>query len=183
MTIRVVMQQSIAGNADERYSLADFSFRPGEVVDLDDTLAASWIEGGIAVSQEDFAASIPVTPGNTPPPEPVAPTPPAGFVGDPSETNAVQWAVTLGDTDIAFATPPTTVVIDSVFLIDAEYMTCNDISNFDNPGVVRGTYGSTAAAHDPGAAIYVWAPQTSALSASESAPATKAAPRTVAKKK
>jgi hypothetical protein len=185
MTTRVVIQQAIAGNADERYSLADFSFRPGEVVDLDDTLAASWIEGGIAVSQEDFAASIPVTPGNTPPPEPIAPTPPAGFVGDPSETAAVQWPVGIADTDIAFVTTPATVVIDSVFLIDAEYMTVVDLSSPDNPGVTRGTYGSTAAEHAAGAPIYIWAPQTASDSApaSKPAPASKSTSHTVAKKK
>ena len=42
------MLTSIAGNADARYGLADFSFAPNDVVDLDKTLAASWIDAGHA---------------------------------------------------------------------------------------------------------------------------------------
>jgi hypothetical protein len=70
----------------------------------------------------------------------------------------VQWDVAVTDTDIPFTTPPTTVVIGSVFLIDSEYMTVNDVSNVDNPGVERGTHGSEPAAHTAGTEISVWSP-------------------------
>jgi hypothetical protein len=166
----VVIQQSIAGNADDRYGLAEFSFRPREVVDLDDTLAAAWIEAGIAVAQEDFAAAIPITPGNTPPPDP--PTPPPGIVGDPTETNVVQWPVGLADTDIAFTTAPATVVVDSTFLIDAEYMTVVDVSNIDNPGVTRGAHESIIAEHAAGAVISIWPP--ASVRSIDSAPVSRA---------
>jgi hypothetical protein len=166
----VVIQQSIAGNADDRYGLAEFSFRPHEVVDLDDTLAAAWIETGIAIEQSDFAAAIPITPGNTPPPEP--PTPPPGIVGDPTETNVVQWPVGLADTDIAFTTAPATVVVDSVFLIDAEYMTVVDVSNADNPGVTRGAHESIIAEHAAGAVISIWPP--ASVRSIDSAPVSRA---------
>ncbi len=44
----VTMLVPIAGNADPRYDLPDFSFMAGQTVEVDDTLAAEWIAPGIA---------------------------------------------------------------------------------------------------------------------------------------
>ena len=138
MQIKIV--QSIAGHADPRYELEDFGYRPGEVVDVDDELAASWIDAGIAAGLE----------------EPTPPEPPP--TGDPVETNAVQWPVKEIDTDIALASTPMTVVVGSIFLIDLEYMVVIDVSNPDNPKVTRGTNGSGVATHEAGAAVSIWGP-------------------------
>ena len=53
--MKVKIIEAIAGNADERYGLSDFSFRPGEEIELDDTLAAAWIESGRAAPVESAA--------------------------------------------------------------------------------------------------------------------------------
>lgn len=50
--MKVRFLQAIAGHADERYGLDDFTFRPGEEQEIDDTLAASWIESGVAEAAE-----------------------------------------------------------------------------------------------------------------------------------
>jgi len=42
------MKTSIAGHAEPMYGLPDFSFRIGEIVDLDQKLAEAWIASGIA---------------------------------------------------------------------------------------------------------------------------------------
>lgn len=76
----------------------------------------------------------------------------------PTSTAIVQWPVSETDTDIAFEQAPD-VDVGSVLLIDAEYMTVNDISNADNIGVDRGTHGTTAAAHEAGAIASIWSPQ------------------------
>ena len=111
--IRVVIQEPIAGLADPRYGLADFSFRPGQIADIDDALAEAWLASGVAKSKEEIDAEIP------PPPEPEAPPP----TGEPTETVVVQWPVKETDTDIALTSTPSTVVVGSVFfdgnLIDA----------------------------------------------------------------
>jgi hypothetical protein len=59
MKVRIL--EPIAGNADERYGLADFSFRPGEEVELHDDLAAAWIEAGRAAAVEE-AEEAPAAP-------------------------------------------------------------------------------------------------------------------------
>lgn len=46
--MKVRMLVSIAGGAEPLYGLEEFSFRPGEEVDLDDTLAGHWIAAGHA---------------------------------------------------------------------------------------------------------------------------------------
>lgn len=51
--MRVKVLEARAGLADERYNLPDFSFRPGEEVELHDDLAAAWIESGIAAAVEE----------------------------------------------------------------------------------------------------------------------------------
>lgn len=50
--MKVTIRTPIAGHADIRYNLPDHSFRPGESVELDDTLAQAWIESGIAQADE-----------------------------------------------------------------------------------------------------------------------------------
>lgn len=57
------MLVSIAGHADPQYGLADFSFGVGEVVELDKTLAAAWIDAGHA---EKAKGSDPVGPAAEP---------------------------------------------------------------------------------------------------------------------
>jgi hypothetical protein len=84
--IRVVIQQSIAGHADERYGLGDFSFRPAQRVDIDDDLAAAWFASGVAVSKEDIDAQEP------PPPEPEVPEPPPPPVPASEEESEEQEA-------------------------------------------------------------------------------------------
>lgn len=55
MTVK--MQTAIAGHADPKHGLAnDFSFGPGEVVDLPDELAAKWIDAGHATDASAKAA-------------------------------------------------------------------------------------------------------------------------------
>jgi hypothetical protein len=46
--MKVTILQSIAGNAEPLYGLPEFSFRPGETVELNDDLAKTWIASGIA---------------------------------------------------------------------------------------------------------------------------------------
>jgi hypothetical protein len=56
--MRVKMIEARAGHADETYNLPDnFSFRPGEIVDLDDALAAAWIESGEAEAVDEVEPS------------------------------------------------------------------------------------------------------------------------------
>ncbi|HZQ96548.1 MAG TPA: hypothetical protein VFA67_16180 [Candidatus Sulfotelmatobacter sp.] len=45
---RVKIKQAIAGNREPMYDLLDFSFGPGQVVEIDERLAANWIASGIA---------------------------------------------------------------------------------------------------------------------------------------
>jgi hypothetical protein len=61
--MRVKIIEPIAGHADERYNLEDHSFKPGEVVDLHDDLAAAWIADG--------RAAVPDPEPPTPPEPPV----------------------------------------------------------------------------------------------------------------
>jgi hypothetical protein len=75
--------------------------------------------------------------------------------GEPTGTATLQWDVQETDTDIAL-TEATAVTVGSVFLIDSEYMTVNDVSNADNPGVTRATHGSTVAAHTAGTQVSIW---------------------------
>ena len=51
--MKVTIVQSIAGHADPRYELEDFSFRPGETVDLNDELAEAWLASGIAAEYKE----------------------------------------------------------------------------------------------------------------------------------
>jgi hypothetical protein len=50
MKIRIL--QSIAGHAEPRYGLADFSFPPGAVVDVQEDLAKAWIASKIALAAD-----------------------------------------------------------------------------------------------------------------------------------
>lgn len=46
---KIRILQPIAGNRDSVYGLDwDFSFAPGQEVDIDERLATSWIESGVA---------------------------------------------------------------------------------------------------------------------------------------
>jgi hypothetical protein len=146
--LRVVIQQPVAGLAEPRYGLDDFSFRPGEIVDLDNALAEAWIASGIATSKDEIEAELP------PPPDPGSPSD-TFPTGEPTETCIVQWPVKIADTDIALTAVPTTVVVGSVFVIDLECMTVTDISNPDNPAVTRATHGTDAATHEAGATVLV----------------------------
>jgi hypothetical protein len=65
--MRVKIIEPVAGHADERYNLEDHVFRPGEIVELDDGLAQSWIDSGRAA---------------IPDPEPPAPPPDGGDGGN-----------------------------------------------------------------------------------------------------
>lgn len=104
----------------------------------------------IRILSKDGQEEVTYPIGGGAPPEP----PPSG---DPTETAFVQWDVAETDTDIALTAPlPATVLVGSVFLIDAEYMDVVDISNVDNPGVTRGTRGSTVATHAAGAEVSIW---------------------------
>lgn len=103
---------------------------------------------GSAIVAHAVGAGVSVY-GTPPPPEP----PPSG---NPTETGEVQWLVAVTDTDIALVSTPSTVVVGSTFLIDAEYMIVSGISNPDNPNVTRGAYGSVVAAHAAGAAVTIW---------------------------
>jgi len=47
MKIQII--QSIAGHADPRYDLADFSFAPGSVIEINDFLAEAWVASGVAI--------------------------------------------------------------------------------------------------------------------------------------
>jgi hypothetical protein len=88
-----------------------------------------------------------------PEPGPGDPPPPSG---PPTEYATIQWPVKVEDTDIALTAAPTTVAVGSLFGVDKEYMTVTDISNPDNPVVKRGTYGTTAAAHQAGNTVAIW---------------------------
>jgi hypothetical protein len=46
--MRVEILKSIAGRGEPNYNLSEFSFDVGEVVDLEDFLAAAWCDSGIA---------------------------------------------------------------------------------------------------------------------------------------
>jgi hypothetical protein len=50
--MRIKIREAIAGHGDERYKLDDHSYRPGEVVEIDDTLAQAWLDSGVAVLPE-----------------------------------------------------------------------------------------------------------------------------------
>jgi hypothetical protein len=51
--MKIKIREAIAGHADERYNLDDHSYRPGETIELDDTLAQAWLDSGIAVLPDD----------------------------------------------------------------------------------------------------------------------------------
>ncbi len=53
MKVRILI--SIAGNAEPMYDLPDFSFAPGETLDLHDTLAQHWINAGHAESVQELS--------------------------------------------------------------------------------------------------------------------------------
>jgi hypothetical protein len=67
--IRVKMLVSIGGLAESKYGLEDFSFEPGQIVELHPNLARSWIAGGLAeaileretasLEPEDETATLP----------------------------------------------------------------------------------------------------------------------------
>jgi hypothetical protein len=56
--MKVTILQSIAGNAEPLYDLPEFSFRPGETVELNDALAKAWIASGIAAKAKKGAAVV-----------------------------------------------------------------------------------------------------------------------------
>lgn len=51
--MKVRMLVSIAGHAEPIYELGDFSFAPGDEVELHPALAQAWIESGHAESREE----------------------------------------------------------------------------------------------------------------------------------
>ena len=55
--MKVIILQSIAGNAEPRYDLPEFAFRPGEMVDLNDDLAKAWISSGVAEKPKKSAVA------------------------------------------------------------------------------------------------------------------------------
>lgn len=57
--MRVLIQVSIAGNADPRYNLEEFSFQPGQIADVDPDLAQAWIASGVALPAAAKAESEP----------------------------------------------------------------------------------------------------------------------------
>lgn len=46
--MKIQILQSIAGHAVPHYRLAEFGFPPGAVIEINDELAAAWVEAGIA---------------------------------------------------------------------------------------------------------------------------------------
>lgn len=46
--MQIKMLQSIAGHADPDNDIEEFSFKPGDVVDLKDGVAKAWVAGGLA---------------------------------------------------------------------------------------------------------------------------------------
>jgi hypothetical protein len=52
--MKIVIKMPIAGHAEPMYSLPEFSYRPGELVEIDDTLAGHWIASGIAEAAPDI---------------------------------------------------------------------------------------------------------------------------------
>jgi hypothetical protein len=54
--MKVKMLVSIAGHAEPKYGLPEFAFKPGEVVELTDTLAKAWIAGWLAEAVEEKKA-------------------------------------------------------------------------------------------------------------------------------
>jgi hypothetical protein len=50
--MKIKILQSIAGHSEPRYALADFSFPPGAVVDVQSELARAWIAGDIALAAD-----------------------------------------------------------------------------------------------------------------------------------
>ena len=76
--------------------------------------------------------------------------------GEPTETATLQWPLKETDVDVPLTTTPETVVVGSIFLIDAEYMTVSDVSNSDNPVVTRATRGSLLDYHPGGAEVTIW---------------------------
>jgi len=63
--MKIRMLVSIAGNADERYDIGDFSFGAGQVVDVHKTLAAAWIDSGNAEKAKASAQDAPVADTST----------------------------------------------------------------------------------------------------------------------
>ena len=50
--MKIKMLQSIAGHTEPRYGLADFSFPPGAVIDVQTDLARAWIAADIALAAD-----------------------------------------------------------------------------------------------------------------------------------
>ena len=46
--MKIVILQSIAGNAEPMYNQPEFGYAPGQIVEVDDGLAKAWIASGIA---------------------------------------------------------------------------------------------------------------------------------------
>ncbi len=46
--MKICMRTSIAGHAEPRYNLPEFSFSFGEIAEVDDVLGAAWVASGIA---------------------------------------------------------------------------------------------------------------------------------------
>jgi hypothetical protein len=49
---------SIAGHAMPQYGLGEFAFKPGEVIDLDETLAGHWQASGIVEELPDDVGDV-----------------------------------------------------------------------------------------------------------------------------
>jgi hypothetical protein len=56
--MKIRMQVSIAGLAEPLYGLPEFSFAPGQVVDVDPVLAAHWLACGHAAAVPALAADL-----------------------------------------------------------------------------------------------------------------------------
>jgi hypothetical protein len=56
--MKVRMLVSIAGHAEPAYSLPEFSFSPGDEVDLDPALAKAWLESGHAEKVRGRSQSV-----------------------------------------------------------------------------------------------------------------------------
>lgn len=57
--MKVCMCVSIAGHAEPMYGLGDFSFSPGDVVDLHPDLAEAWLANGHAEAAPEEVAEEP----------------------------------------------------------------------------------------------------------------------------
>jgi hypothetical protein len=58
--VKIKTLQSRAGHANPDYRLADFSFPPGVVIDIDSRLAEAWIASKTAIAAPDEKLTMPI---------------------------------------------------------------------------------------------------------------------------